>query len=133
MNHFAYIYQNFSNIKVPKAFPLFSTKEILTMEFMEGDTFEDTLKYSQEERDFLGDILYRSFQYSFYVHNILHTDPQNGNYLFNRDQIILLDYGSTRSFSPHFISSYIKLLKSVEQNDFILYQLAAQDLGLVKA
>lgn len=119
----------FAQVKIPEVYPQYSSKQILTLELMTGDTFEQTLDYTQEQKDFLGQTLYELFLFSLYEHQCLHSDPQNGNYLFRPDGIILLDFGSTRSLPLDFIQSYTQLLEGLENNDLELYTKAIIELG----
>ena len=69
--------------------------------------------------------------YSFYL-NKMHTDPQNGNYLFTPEKIILLDFGSIREFPDEFIKHYIDIIRSIEIQDFDLYQKSIRYLGYLE-
>lgn len=122
--------ENFPQVKIPNVYKDFSTKEILTMEYMEGVHFDETLSYPQSVKNHLGQLLYDNFQYSLWCANRLHTDPQNGNFLFTEENIILLDFGSTREFSEDFLVDYCTLLLSVERKDFELYKIACYKLKL---
>ncbi|MDO9183295.1 MAG: AarF/ABC1/UbiB kinase family protein [Bacteriovorax sp.] len=124
--------KHFPQIYIPKVFPEFSSSTILTMEFVEGDSFEETLLYTDEERNFLGQMLYNSFLHSLWNLKRLHTDPQNGNYLFKRDKIIMLDFGSTRSFDHEFISDYCDLMMSLEENNSVKYGILCKKLEIFK-
>lgn len=123
----------FPTIYIPKAFPEYSTPHVLTMEFVEGDTFEETLNYDQEEKNQLGQLLYDSFLYSLWTMKRLHTDPQNGNYLFKRNQIIMLDFGSTRSFDHEFIQDYCQLMMALEEDSFEEYSFLCKKLEIFKS
>jgi predicted unusual protein kinase regulating ubiquinone biosynthesis (AarF/ABC1/UbiB family) len=120
--------KEFKGIYVPQTYSEFCTSEVLTMEFVSGDSFEESLNYTQDEKNFLGKTLYESFLYSLWGLNRLHTDPQNGNYLFQRDKMIILDFGSTRTFDLEFLSFYFKLFQACEMNDFPAYCLAGKKL-----
>ncbi|MFZ8934109.1 MAG: ABC1 kinase family protein, partial [Bacteriovoracaceae bacterium] len=122
--------KEFSNIIVPKVFDEFSNKRILTMELMKGEHFDETLKYSQSDRNRLGQTLFDCYMYSLYKLNKIHSDPQNGNYLFNKDKIIILDFGSTKTFSEEFVLLYLRLLLSIEKNDLKEYKETTIKLGL---
>ncbi len=122
--------KEFSNIVVPQVFKDFSTKRILTMELMKGDTFEKTLIYPQQNRNKLGQSLFDSFMFSLYKLRRIHSDPQNGNYLFTPEKIILLDFGSTKLFPKEFIDIYLRLLISIENNDIEKYKETTIELGL---
>lgn len=104
-------------IYVPKVFEELSSNEILVTEFIRADKFETTLRYSQEEKDYLGNLLYESFLYSFFNRQALHTDPQSGNFLFRKNQIIILDFGSTKHFSESFVDNYAALCASIKLSD----------------
>ncbi len=120
----------FNNIKVPSVFDKYSSKRILTLELMRGDSFDDTLKYSQSDRNKLGQTLFDSYMYSLYQLNRIHSDPQNGNYLFDQDKIIILDFGSTKTFTEEFVLLYLRLLLSIEKNNFEQYREITINLGL---
>ena len=122
--------KDFPNIHVPKTFETFCSNSILTMEFLKGDDFEASLKYSQEERDFLGQLLFDSYIYSLFKKRKIHSDPQNGNYFFSRNSIKLLDYGSTRDFSESFVKRYAAILLAMEEDDYPLYKKVIIDLGV---
>ena len=122
--------KDFPNIHVPETFEAFCSESILTMEFLEGDDFEESLKYSQEERDFLGQLLFDSYIYSLFKKRRIHSDPQNGNYFFSKKNIKLLDYGSTREFSADFVKRYAAILLAMEEDDFALYKKVIIDLGV---
>lgn len=119
---------NFPMIHIPAVYPDHCSEQILTMEWVTGDTFEETLHYTDEEKDFLGTSLYESFLFSLWELKRLHTDPQNGNYLFKRDKIIMLDFGSTREFDLDFIVDYCGLLMSLEENRLDHYIVIAKKL-----
>jgi predicted unusual protein kinase regulating ubiquinone biosynthesis (AarF/ABC1/UbiB family) len=60
----------------------------------------------------------------------MHTDPQNGNYLFTPNKIIMLDFGSTREFSKEFLSDYCALFLSLETNNSKLYEKITKKLDI---
>lgn len=117
-------------IYVPKVYEEFSTNEILVTEFIRADKFEKTLNYDQVDKDYLGNLLYESFLYSFFVRQALHTDPQSGNFLFRNKQIIILDFGSTRHFSDHFVDHYAALCASIKLEDKDLLKKTLIELGV---
>jgi aarF domain-containing kinase len=122
----------FPMIYIPKVYPEFCTQQILTMEWLEGDSFEESLHYTEEEKNFLGTSLYESYLFSLFELNRLHTDPQNGNYLFKPDKIIMLDFGSTREFDRDFVVDYAGLMMSMEENRLDIYAELAKKLQLFK-
>jgi aarF domain-containing kinase len=124
--------EKFPMIVIPAVHPEFCSEQILTMEWVEGDSFEESLHYTDEQKNFLGTSLYESYLYSLFELNRLHTDPQNGNYLFKGDKIIMLDFGSTREFDHDFVVDYAGLLMSLEENRLDIYSLIAKKLDMCK-
>lgn len=122
----------FPMIVVPAVHPEFCSEQVLTMEWVEGDSFEESLHYTDEEKNFLGTSLYESYLYSLFELKRLHTDPQNGNYLFKPDKIIMLDFGSTREFDQDFVVDYVGLLMALEENRLDLYSMIAKKLDMFK-
>ena len=118
-------------IYIPQVFSDYSSSTILTMEFVEGDSYEETKHYSQESRNYLGQVLYNFHMTTLYQLNKMHTDPQNGNYLFQPDKIILLDFGSIKKFPPDFIDLYIKLIQSIENKDLNSYKELIKAVGFL--
>lgn len=124
--------EKFPMIHIPEVYPQYSSEQILTMEWIEADSFEDSLQYSDLDRDFLGQSLYESYLYSLFELKRLHTDPQNGNYLFKKDKIVMLDFGSTREFDHDFVVDYAGLLMAMEENRIDIYSKIAKKLNMFK-
>lgn len=110
------------NVLIPKTYEEYSSETVLTLEFMEGDDFVTSKNYSQEEKNFLGQVVYDFHNYCFYQLRKIHTDPQYGNFLFKKDKVIYLDFGSVRSFGEEFVKDYILLLKSIEEENVESYR-----------
>jgi len=121
--------EHFPQIIIPKVFPEFSSKTILTMEYISGDSFVESKKYSQEQKDKLAQLLYDYHNFCFYELRRLHTDPQYGNFLFSPDSICYLDFGSVREFDEGFVESYINLLRAIEERDLPRYRKSLMDFG----
>ncbi len=121
--------ERFPNIKIPKVYEEFSSQTILTMEFIEGDSFLESKNYPQEKRNELAQLLYDYHNFCFYELRKLHTDPQYGNFLFTQDSICFLDFGSVRSFDEEFVRSYIDLLESIEERDLERYKRTLINFG----
>jgi predicted unusual protein kinase regulating ubiquinone biosynthesis (AarF/ABC1/UbiB family) len=124
--------EKFPMIIIPKVYPGYCTGQILTMEWVEGDSFNESQNYTQEEKNFLGTSLYESFLYCLWELKHLHTDPQYGNYLFRKDKIIILDFGSTREFDHEFILDYGALNMALEEDRLDIYTRVGKKVALFK-
>jgi aarF domain-containing kinase len=119
----------FPEVTIPSVYPEFSCKTILTMELVSGDDYHETKNYSQEARDFLGQLVYDFHNFCFYELKCVHTDPQYGNFMFSPQGMTLLDFGSIRRFGYDFVSLYRQLLESTETRDLTLYRQVLLDFG----
>ncbi|OUR99543.1 hypothetical protein A9Q84_00555 [Halobacteriovorax marinus] len=115
-------FKDSNEILIPKVFEELSTKTILTMEFMEGDHFEETLDYPQEVRDNLAQTFYDFHFTALCEYRHIHADPQHGNYLFTHDKIIVLDFGATKEFTKDFITRYLSFSKSISTHDLTKFK-----------
>lgn len=114
--------ERFPDILIPRTFKEFSSEAILTLEYMEGDDYISTKDYSDQAKEELAQLLYDYHNFCFYHLRKIHSDPQYGNFLFRKGKIILLDFGSIRSFSKEFVRDYMMLLKSIEERDLKKYR-----------
>jgi len=119
-------------ISVPKVFREYSTHNVLTMEFMHGDHYDQTSNYPQEVKDKLAQVFYDFHFTSFFKHRHIHTDPQHGNYLFGHNKIVVLDFGSTKTFSEQFVRSYLSFLKSLSTKDLTLFEKHMREFNFIK-
>lgn len=123
----------FPNIIIPKVFHNYSSERILTTEFMYGDHFDETLKYDQEDKDYLGTLMYESYLHSFFNNKMLHTDPQEGNYLFHTDKIIMFDFGSVKYFEEEFVDHYALMTKAISEKNKPLYRKSTEYLNVTRS
>jgi len=94
-----FFYNNFKDdkrIKVPKVFWDYTTKKVLTMEFIEGTRItgvKDFKKFKSSKKETLKNIV-NVFLTQIIEHGFFHADPHPGNiFLQEKNQIALLDFG----------------------------------------
>ena len=81
-------------IVVPDVIPTLSRERVLVSEFVRGVGFEELKGYSQEERDRIGEIVFRFFVGCLYRHRQFSGDPHPGNFLLQDDgRVAFLDFG----------------------------------------
>ncbi|MCB9639912.1 MAG: AarF/ABC1/UbiB kinase family protein [Myxococcales bacterium] len=99
-NAFADAFAQYSDIKIPRAFPERTKTTVLTTEWCEGTDFYTFLQEApQERRNEVGLWLARFAYQSIFRLGALNADPHPGNYLFPHDgPIIFLDFGCVRHF-----------------------------------
>ncbi|MBN2714443.1 MAG: AarF/ABC1/UbiB kinase family protein, partial [Deltaproteobacteria bacterium] len=113
---FASIYRGHPVLFVPRVFPDFCTRRILTTEWVNGMSFDAFLETNptQEARNRLGEALFEFYLGSLFRHCMYNCDPHPGNYLFCEDgRIAMLDHGCTRQFEPSFVAALAHLTRAV--------------------
>ncbi len=129
LNGFAQALADNPHFKVPGSYPSLSTRHLLTMEFVEGEPLENMVTLPQHTRDELAFRLIELFFIEMFELGMIQTDPNLANYQYNRSsgQIVLLDFGATRTISPALRQGYKKLLRAgAEQNREALKQAACE-------
>lgn len=123
---------------IPKVYPDFSNKRILTSSFERGLRIDDPLvqSLSQERRNQLAQHFLDLYFHELFVWKDLQTDPHAGNYKIRlasdgNDQWVLFDFGATRSYSNEFLNAYYRMIKGAMDRDAQMLRLAAKDLKFI--
>lgn len=104
-------------IVVPEVYPEFSTRRLLTMEWIEGKSALDFVGDENNFRDELGRKLFLAWYWPLYRFGILHGDPHPGNYLILSDErISVLDFGCVRKFDKLFLQAVVDLYVALRDN-----------------
>lgn len=86
---------------VPRSIPERSTERILTMERAEGIPFGKIRNLPQEERDRVGEILFRFYYGSLHRYGFTSADPHPGNYFLMDDgRMAFFDFGLACELEP---------------------------------
>ena len=90
------------NIVVPRLFEEYSTRRVLTMEYLDGVHLDEFLsqKPSQDERDRFAALMMRASFRIAHTAKIWYSDSNPGNYLFLKSgELGLIDFGCCRVFN----------------------------------
>jgi predicted unusual protein kinase regulating ubiquinone biosynthesis (AarF/ABC1/UbiB family) len=110
--------KEFPHIIVPKPIADYSTRSVLTMEYIEGEKIS---KISPLERiDIngfsLADELFKAYLKQVLVDGMFHADPHPGNVLLTEDRrVALLDLGMVGRTTPEMQEKLIKLLLAISE------------------
>ena len=110
------IIKKLKNIYIPDVVKKLTTKRLLTMSWMEGESLLSFLSRpsSLDYRNKIAKNLFWAWYFPFYSSNIIHGDPHLGNYSIRSDGgINLLDFGCVRHFSFTFIKGVLELYKGL--------------------
>lgn len=105
--------QHLDGVVFPKYYPAYSGKRILTMDWLEGKHLKDFLltNPSQEERNRIGQSLWRFYDFQLNNLKAIHADPHPGNFLFRPDgEIGIIDFGCVKRIPEEFYQKYFQLM-----------------------
>ena len=103
-----------SRFDVPEVVRALSTNEVLALRFLDGRPIETLADAPATERDSAAGDLLKLAVREVFDWGIVQTDPNFANYLYKADtgQIQLLDFGATRSYTPHQRAALKRLLRA---------------------
>jgi predicted unusual protein kinase regulating ubiquinone biosynthesis (AarF/ABC1/UbiB family) len=106
-------------VAVPEVVPELCTDRVLTMTWMEGDTFDAVHGWPEEQRRQAARSLLRLFLTSCFGWRLLHGDPHPGNYRFRRTgggvQVGLLDFGCVEELEESRAGALAALIEAARQ------------------
>jgi predicted unusual protein kinase regulating ubiquinone biosynthesis (AarF/ABC1/UbiB family) len=114
----ARIFSGHPFIVVPDVVSSLSRERVLVSEFVRGATFEEIKTRSQEERDRLGEIVFRFFLGCLYRHRQFSGDPHPGNFLLLEDgRVAFLDFGLFKRMDPAAVELELAAQRAVVEGD----------------
>ena len=96
------LFQEDDRIVIPRPVEEFSTRRVLTMEYLDGLSLYEFLETdpSREKRDHFGSLMVRAASRMIYSGRLQYADPHPGNYLFlEGDRLGIVDFGCMKEFN----------------------------------
>lgn len=110
--------ERFDRLYVPQPIPDYSTRRVLTMEFVPGTKITAVSPLARLEMDgaALADQLFNAYLHQVLVDGLFHADPHPGNVFLTQDNhIALLDLGMVGRTTPAMQDHLLKLLIAVSE------------------
>ncbi|MCB9188391.1 MAG: AarF/ABC1/UbiB kinase family protein [Flavobacteriales bacterium] len=104
----------------PKYYPEFSSKRILTMDWLEGLHLKEFLKTEPDMqlRNQIGQHLWNLYDFQVNQLRAIHADPHPGNFIIQKNGTIgLIDFGCIKRIPEDFYRKYFQLINSSVVND----------------
>jgi len=127
--------KNIPNLSFPGYYPDLSSKQIITMDWMDGVHLSEftNINTDQEKANSLGQALWDF--YMFQIHNLkkVHADPHPGNFLVSKEgTLIALDFGCMKKIPLEFYNPYFVLAKKETLSDKILFEEKMFELEILR-
>ena len=131
---FADFYRGHPFIHVPEVFHDYSTSRVLITELVSGSTFAEVLEWPQEERNAIGESIFRFVFRSLYRFRAFNGDPHPGNYIFHKDgRVTFLDFGLIKHFTIEEMNMFQGMVKAaVLDHDMEQYRRIIEDAGMLQ-
>jgi predicted unusual protein kinase regulating ubiquinone biosynthesis (AarF/ABC1/UbiB family) len=100
------------NLKFPEYYEALSSKQIITMDWMEGIHLSEFTNgnSNQDLANTLGQALWDFYLYQIHMLKKVHADPHPGNFLVSqKGQLIALDFGCMKIIPEEFYIPYFEL------------------------
>jgi predicted unusual protein kinase regulating ubiquinone biosynthesis (AarF/ABC1/UbiB family) len=105
-------------IVIPDVVTSLSRERVLVSEFVEGKGFEELKTLPQEERDRIGEILFRFYFGCLYRHHQFSGDPHPGNSMLLDDgRMAFLDFGLFKRMPSGAVELEIAVARAVVEGD----------------
>jgi predicted unusual protein kinase regulating ubiquinone biosynthesis (AarF/ABC1/UbiB family) len=112
------IYRRHPFIVVPPVVTRLSRERVLVTEFVEGTGFEEHKGLSQEERNRIGEVLFRFYMGCLYRHRQFSGDPHPGNYKLLADGwLAFLDFGLFKRMDAPEVELELACQRAVVEDD----------------
>ena len=129
---FAALFEGHPFITVPRVYPAYCTTRVITQEFIDGEGFTAAFEWPQEDKDRLGEILYRFFYGSLNRFLLFSADPHPGNYLLlDSGRVAFLDFGLVRSVDPGTLALLHEVVLALLRDDREAGSAALEGLGIL--
>jgi predicted unusual protein kinase regulating ubiquinone biosynthesis (AarF/ABC1/UbiB family) len=114
----ARIFRGHPFIVVPAVVTSLSRERVLVSDYVEGTGFEDLKAYPQEDRDRIGEILFRFYFGCLYRHHQFSGDPHPGNSRLMADgRMAFFDFGLFKRMPPGAVELEIAVARGIIEGD----------------
>jgi predicted unusual protein kinase regulating ubiquinone biosynthesis (AarF/ABC1/UbiB family) len=105
---------------IPEVYAQYSTKTVLTQEYVEGVSFTQWLDLNPETKvkEKMAHLFMKLYLDEIFYHKLVQTDPNPGNFLITSDEkMVLIDFGAVKEYDHTFVAGYKKVLMYSYMND----------------
>src|SRR5438270_2408415 len=114
----ARIFRGHPFIVVPDVITSMSRERVMVSEYVHGTGFEELKGYPQDQRDRIGEILFRFYFGCLYRHRQFSGDPHPGNSMLLEDgQMAFLDFGLFKRMPPGAVELEIAVARAIIEGD----------------
>ena len=114
----ARIFRGHPFIVIPDVITSLSRERVMVSEYVHGTGFEELKRYPHEDRDRIGEILFRFYFGSLYRHHQFSGDPHPGNSaLLDDGRMVFFDFGLFKRMPPGAVELEIQVARAIIEGD----------------
>jgi predicted unusual protein kinase regulating ubiquinone biosynthesis (AarF/ABC1/UbiB family) len=126
----ARIFRGHPFIVIPGVVTSLSRERVIVTEYVRGTGFEELKRYPQEERDRIGEIIFRFYFGCLYRHHQFSGDPHPGNSMLLEDgRMAFFDFGLFKRMPPGSVELEIAVTRAVIEGDTDTIMRLGTDVG----
>ena len=118
-------------LRVPGVADDLTTETVLAMEMVDGESIETLAAAPRETRERVAVRLTELALRELFDWRLMQTDPNFANFRYcaEEDEVVLLDFGATRRFTPDLVEDFRTLVEASLGDSGDAVERAAQDVG----
>ncbi|WP_179344187.1 ABC1 kinase family protein [Winogradskyella ursingii] len=123
------------NLLFPKYYEEFSSRQIITMDWMEGIHLSEFAKFNSDPKiaNTLGQALWDFYLYQIHTLKKVHADPHPGNFLVSENgKLIAIDFGCMKIIPKDFYVPYFELFNKEVLDNSELFQNKLLELEILR-
>ena len=126
----ARIFRGHPFIVIPEVVTSLSRERVLVAEFISGTGFEDLKNYPHDERDRIGEILFRFYFGCLYRHQQFSGDPHPGNSMLLDDgRMVFYDFGLFKRMPPGAVELEMQVARAIIEGDCATIMRLGSEVG----
>lgn len=127
-------FSSLSNVQIPKIYWEYTSRRVLTMEFMNGIKVSDyeELEKFDVKRKIVASLILETYIKQVLEDGYFHADPHPGNIMVDRQgKLILIDFGMTGSITPKNRKLLVELVIAAVKKDYLQMAQLLKHLGFL--
>lgn len=125
LQRFSVVFHENPNIRIPKAYPEYSSKDVLVQEFIEGTLIKniDQLNLTKKQRSVVAQNIANTMLTMILEYGFFHADPHPGNIFLDTNEVItFIDFGLVGHLSQSRRNEILGLINALIERDAFMMQ-----------
>jgi ubiquinone biosynthesis protein len=127
-------FKDSKTVRIPEIYWKYTTKRVLTMEYLEGIKISDMerIETSGLDKKTISNNFVNAYLKMIFEDNFYHADPHPGNiFVASGEKIIFLDFGMSGYIDPVLKENLINLIIAMQRNDIDTFIESLTEMGIV--